>query len=71
MGRTCAGVGALLGTLLIDGFHRAGWTLSEQKGVATLTVDGLDDPLPEDVEAEARALLEFWAPDADRRELQL
>lgn len=62
--------GVLAGHGLIDGFHRAGWRLTEDKGVATLAIDGLAT-VPDDVEAEARALLDFWAPDADRRELQL
>ncbi len=63
--------GGLIGSLLIDGFHRASWTLTEQKGIAALAIDGLDAPLPDDAEAEACAFLDFWAPDADRRELQL
>ena len=63
--------GLLAGHLLIDGFHRAGWVLTENKGVATLAIDGLAGPLSDDVEAEARALLDFWSADADRRELEL
>ena len=58
------------GWLLVDGFHRANWLLSEDKGAATLFVDGLD-AVPGDVEAEARAFLDFWAPDAGPRELVL
>ncbi len=65
------GGGLIAGHLLIDGFHRAGWVLTEKKGVATLAVDGLDGPLPDDVEAEGRALLGFWAPGADRHALEL
>jgi len=62
--------GLVAGHLLVDGFHRAGWRLTDEKGVATLAIDGLGE-LPEDVEAEARALLDFWAPGADRRELEI
>jgi len=62
--------GVLAGHLLIDGFHRAGWRLTEDKGVATLAIDGLTT-VPDEVEEEGRALLEFWAPEAARRELQL
>lgn len=62
--------GKLAGHLLVDGFHRAGWQLAEQGGVATLAIDGLDR-VPDEVEAEGRALLDFWAPEAERRELQL
>ena len=60
--------GVMAGHLLIDGFHRARWVLTDDKAVATLAIEGLDR-LPDDVEAEARALMDFWAPDADRREL--
>ena len=63
--------GVMAGHLLVDGFHRAGWVLTEQKGVATLAIDGLGDSPPEGVEAEARAFLDFWAPGAERRDLVL
>ena len=44
--------------------------LTDDKGVATLAIEGLER-LPDDVEAEARALLGFWAPGAERRDLVL
>ncbi|HEX5909085.1 MAG TPA: winged helix DNA-binding domain-containing protein [Thermoleophilaceae bacterium] len=62
--------GRLAGVVLVDGFHRANWLLSEDKGTATLFVDGLEGA-PDEVEAEARAFLDFWAAGADRRELVL
>ncbi len=60
--------GLMAGHLLVDGFHRARWVLADDKGVATLTIEGLER-VPDDVEAEGRALLDFWAPGADRRDL--
>ena len=65
------GRGPLAGHLLIDGFHRAGWVLAERQGRGHAGHRRAERPPPEDVEAEARALLDFWAPGAERRELVL
>ena len=63
--------GLMAGHLLIDGFHRARWVLTEGKDGATLALEGIDGAVPDEVEAEARALLDFWSPQAARRELAL
>jgi hypothetical protein len=84
-GRILGGVGPGLpyptsrwiGTLLVDGFFRAYWELQERDGVATLTIDRLSrlrsDPAGtiEAVEAEARWLLRFIAPQAVEHRVKL
>jgi hypothetical protein len=58
--------------LLIDGFVQAAWHLKQDRRSATLIVEPLA-PLPDPVavEAEATLLLQFLAPEADRREVRL
>ena len=62
--------GTWIGSLLVDGFYRANWSLAEERDGATLTVNGLaaraGDPAGTRaaIEAEARGLLAFVAPDA-------
>jgi hypothetical protein len=66
--------GRAIGTLLVDGFHRAYWQIVEGRDAATLTIDrfaprGEDPPgTIEAIHAEGAALLRFMAPgDAARR----
>jgi hypothetical protein len=66
--------GTWIGSLLVDGFYRANWKLTEEDGVATLTTDRFaaqpSDPSGalEQVEAEGTDLLRLVAPAAaDRR----
>jgi hypothetical protein len=58
--------------LLIDGFVEAAWHLRQDRRSATLIVEPLA-PLPDPVtvEAEATRLLDFLAPEAERREVRL
>ncbi len=66
--------GKWIGQLLLDGFFRSYWEITEENGVATLTIDRFtltpaDAPAAiEEIEAEGACLLAFVAPDAaDRR----
>jgi Winged helix DNA-binding domain len=68
--------GAWIGTLLVDGFYRANWKITQAGDAATLDVDRLER-LPSDdkdtleaIEAEATALLELVAPEAERRRVE-
>lgn len=68
--------GGVLGTLLVDGFYRAFWTVLEASGAATLTVDRFT-PLPRDgpgtvdeIIAEGARLLAFVAPDSGERQVR-
>jgi len=69
--------GGTPGSLLVDGFYRAKWLLTERKGTARLEVLGFTahagDPAgtAAAIEAEANAMLGFLAPGAERRELVL
>lgn len=69
--------GGTFGTLLVDGFFRAFWAISEEPGVATLTIDRLtplsgDGPgTVDDILAEGVRLLAFLAPDAGERRVRL
>ena len=62
--------GGTKGALLVDGFHRALWSLGTEDGVATLTIHGFRrqdfDPrdVIEQVEEEGAGLLALLAPDA-------
>jgi hypothetical protein len=58
--------------LLIDGFVQAAWHLEQDRRSATLIVEPLV-PLPDPaaVEAEATRLLEFLAPEAGRRAIEI
>jgi hypothetical protein len=58
--------------LLVDGFVGGAWRLEQDRRSATLVVAPFD-PLPAQatVEEEATRLLEFLAPEADRRAIEL
>jgi Winged helix DNA-binding domain len=58
--------------LMVDGFVAGAWRLPQDRGSATLVVQPFD-PLPDPaaVEEEATRLLDFLAPDADRRRVEL
>ncbi|HJT99892.1 MAG TPA: winged helix DNA-binding domain-containing protein [Actinomycetes bacterium] len=58
--------------LLIDGFVQAAWHLKRDREAATLVVEPLT-PLPDPpaVEQEATRLLEFLAPEAGRRTIEI
>ena len=65
--------GKWVGQLLVDGFFRAFWKVTEADGVATLTVDRFQ-PAPDDppgaideITAEGTRLLELVAADAGKR----
>lgn len=68
--------GKWIGTLLVDGFYRANWKLTEEVGVATLTVDRFrpltDDPpgTVDEIAAEGRRLGAFVAPRAVEHEVR-
>jgi hypothetical protein len=65
--------GTWIGTLLVDGFARAGWRLATEADVATLTVEGLarrrTDPAGtrDAIRAEAAGLVALIAPEAKAR----
>jgi hypothetical protein len=65
--------GGTIGTLLVDGFHRATWRIDRADGAATLTIEGLDarpgDPpgTVDEIGAEGARLLAFLAPGAAER----
>jgi hypothetical protein len=58
--------------LLVDGFVAGVWRLTQDRGSAALVVQPFD-PLPDPaaVEEEATRLLDFLAPEADRRRVEL
>ncbi len=68
--------GKWVGSLLVDGFYRANWKLTDDDGVATLTIDRFtphpDDPpgTLDEIAAEATRLAAFVAPDAAERQLR-
>jgi hypothetical protein len=60
--------------LLVDGFVAGAWRLERERGSATLTVEPLEPLSGADrtaVEEEATRLLEFLAPEADRRSVEV
>jgi hypothetical protein len=68
--------GKWIGQLMLDGFFRAYWKITEEDGVATLTVDRFA-PAPADapdavdqINAEGTRLLAFVAPDAGERQVR-
>jgi Winged helix DNA-binding domain len=68
--------GKWIGQLLLDGFFRAYWQITEEDGLATLTVDRFT-PAPgdsadaiEEIGAEGERLLDFVAPQAGERRLR-
>jgi Winged helix DNA-binding domain len=66
------GDGAGTGTVLIDGFVGATWTVKRDGDAATLAVEpirGISKKAAASVRAEARRLLAFVAPEASRREV--
>jgi hypothetical protein len=68
--------GRWIGSLLVDGFFRAYWQLTEDGGAATLTIDRFspaegDAPGTRNaVEAEGERLLAFLAPGAAKRKIR-
>jgi hypothetical protein len=65
--------GRAIGGLLVDGFYRANWKLTEEDGTATLSIDRLVPQPGEDsdaVAAEGTRLLAFLAPDAPERRVE-
>jgi hypothetical protein len=68
--------GRWIGTLLVDGFFRAYWQLTEEDGAATLTIDRFTpaaDDAPgtaTDVEAGGERLLALLAPSAAERQIR-
>ena len=67
------GNGAAFGFVLVDGFYRANWKLSRQRGHATLLVESFK-PLPKSdrgmLAEEGERLLEFIASEATDRDVQ-
>ena len=60
--------GSTIGSLLVDGFYRANWSLRVEDGVATLTIQGVERrEAGESVEAEAAGLMRLLASDAAER----
>jgi hypothetical protein len=65
--------GRWVGSLLVDGFHRAYWRITEERGSATLTAERFvphpDDPpgAADEIVEEGDRLLAFVAPGAARR----
>jgi hypothetical protein len=68
------GDGARVGTVLVDGDFRGTWAVVKAGGEARLTVSAAPALTPAEtaeVVAEAKALLAFVAPDADRRQVDV
>ena len=63
-----------LAAVLVDGFVRAVWTITGERGAATLVVEALDDPLTAAdgavVTEEGARLLAFAAADATRHDIR-
>jgi hypothetical protein len=68
--------GRAIGTLLVDGFYRANWRVTEDDGVATLTIDRFarqpsDRPdVVDEIAAEGTPLLAFISPDIPEHRLE-
>jgi hypothetical protein len=68
--------GKWIGQLLLDGFFRAYWKITEEDGVATLTIDrftrapGDAGDALEEIAAEGERLLEFVLPEAGERRVR-
>ena len=68
--------GKWIGQVMLDGFFRAYWEITEEDGVATLTVDRFarapaDAPdVVDEISAEGARLLAFVAPDAAERRVR-
>ena len=68
--------GKWIGQVMLDGFFRAYWEITEEDGVATLTVDRFarapaDAPdVVDEIGAEGARLLAFVAPDAAERRVR-
>jgi hypothetical protein len=69
------GLGGSNGTVLIDGFWRATWKITRERGgTVTLRVEPFTELSADQtagVTAEAAGLLAFVAPDAEAREIKL
>ncbi len=68
------GNGGAAGTVLVDGFYAATWKLTRSRGMATVHVEPfatLTKGEAREVEEEAARLLDFVAPDAERRKVEL
>jgi Winged helix DNA-binding domain len=68
--------GKALGALLVDGFYRANWHVTEENGVATLTIDrfarqpGEGSDTVDEITEEATGLLAFISPDVAERRVE-
>ncbi len=68
--------GSRLGSLLVDGFYRANWQITEESGAAVLTVDRFarhpaDPPgAVDEIAGEGMRLLAFVAPGASTRSVR-
>ena len=68
--------GSTVGSLLVDGFYRANWSLRVEEGAALLTIDRFErqtsDPpdILEQIEAESAGLLRLLADDAARARVE-
>jgi hypothetical protein len=68
--------GKALGALLVDGFYRANWKISEENGVATLTIDRFvrqpseSSDVVDEIAAEGTRLLAFISPDIVERRME-
>jgi hypothetical protein len=68
--------GKWIGQLLLDGFFRSYWSITEEDGIATLTIDRFapapgDPPhVLDEMEAEGERLLTFVAPEAAGRRIR-
>ena len=68
--------GSWLGSLLVDGFYRANWQITEESGAAVLTVDRFarhpaDPPgAVDEIAGEGMRLLAFVAPGASTRSVR-
>jgi hypothetical protein len=69
-----AGNGAVMGTVLVNGFFGGTWKIARHKGSATLTVQPFERLTAKDAAAvaeEGARLLVFAAPDAQARDVNL
>ena len=68
--------GRALGALLVDGFYRANWHLTEADGVATLTIDrfarqpGEGSDTVDEITDEGMRLVAFISPDIGERRVE-
>jgi hypothetical protein len=68
--------GKALGALLVDGFYRANWVLTEKDGVATLTIDrfvrqpGEGSDTVDEITEEGTRLIAFVSPGTSERRVE-